>query len=642
MDNAISGIVLSCMLAAAILASCGQHPSRDLEAENSNIEQLQSASDLEWARVLDSDQGRSNVDVVTVEELLCQGMLHNIHLRNAGNDFWDSYPDDPRRFDWLTMTVALSPSVVGVSGSSFTGFSEDNLENCEIPNASIDDDDWEERYRNLRSEFFGAGGASDVQRRSLQMYELEQEIIKAALSDDLQRDLRGEILSNAGSFFDLYGDRLGPGDRQFDLVIKRILFLLFDEFQSEFAWTADELTQFFAVGRSSDVETGGYYQALKKTSSEPAADGRPVDAGEITGLENVADQSWMSLPVRYSLPRGGAVFDYVYAYREIMRRRLFRETGIRLWFEAPDRARQADWMARTLEAPPIYEQSFSEQLNSAERGVIKLGINPLLSQQWRPDFEIFRDDFWNDPLTPEIKKTKWLSTELGILGAAIKTNVQSGTSSDSDLDRFLAGIHGLYTEFSEPYEAYKLANDVLSYPDRFGVGERELASFVDAFQYYEDTDLQAIYASYVQRQTQMRVPLDFAGPLFGGGFLDLSHYRGDIVYIDPWTTTCKACIEAMPELHATYLEYRDRGFTFVSVVYDGTSRPRFVERVLEENDLSWPVVIGDEQRSTVLGAGGYFPYMVLDRDGTVHEYHDRKERSLADILDEMLDRERSE
>ena len=86
----------------------------------------------------------------------------------------------------------------------------------------------------------------------------------------------------------------------------------------------------------------------------------------------------------------------------------------------------------------------------------------------------------------------------------------------------------------------------------------------------------------------------------------------------------------MPELHEAYLEYKDRGFAFVSLVYNAKEDPRGVQRYVDRMGLTWPIIVGDDI------PGERLPYLLLNRDGTVYAFHDRKKRSLASLLDEML------
>ena len=95
-------------------------------------------------------------------------------------------------------------------------------------------------------------------------------------------------------------------------------------------------------------------------------------------------------------------------------------------------------------------------------------------------------------------------------------------------------------------------------------------------------------------------------------------YRDKVVLVDHWATTCSSCIAAMPDLHELYLELKSQGFEVISIVYDGTSKRRRVDRVINELSLTWPTVDGEGQWQSVRDRYGYngFPqYMLLNRKG---------------------------
>lgn len=64
--------------------------------------------------------------------------------------------------------------------------------------------------------------------------------------------------------------------------------------------------------------------------------------------------------------------------------------------------------------------------------------------------------------------------------------------------------------------------------------------------------------------------------------------------------------------------------------YNAKEDPRGVQRYVDRMGLTWPIIVGDDI------PGERLPYLLLNRDGTVYAFHDRKKRSLASLLDEML------
>jgi thiol-disulfide isomerase/thioredoxin len=60
--------------------------------------------------------------------------------------------------------------------------------------------------------------------------------------------------------------------------------------------------------------------------------------------------------------------------------------------------------------------------------------------------------------------------------------------------------------------------------------------------------------------------------------------RGRIYLIDFWATWCSPCVHEMEKLHEAYQQYKDRGFTILSVSFD-----RKPEDVSEFRHKKWPM-----------------------------------------------------
>ena len=58
---------------------------------------------------------------------------------------------------------------------------------------------------------------------------------------------------------------------------------------------------------------------------------------------------------------------------------------------------------------------------------------------------------------------------------------------------------------------------------------------------------------------------DFKLGLFDGESLNLSDLKGDVVVLNFWASWCGPCRQEMPSFERSWLEYKDRGVTFVGV-----------------------------------------------------------------------------
>lgn len=78
--------------------------------------------------------------------------------------------------------------------------------------------------------------------------------------------------------------------------------------------------------------------------------------------------------------------------------------------------------------------------------------------------------------------------------------------------------------------------------------------------------------------------------LLDGSTRSTSDFRGKVVLVNFWATTCTSCVAEMPQLVATFEKYRERGYDTVAVAmsYDP---PSYVVRFTESRKLPFKVAI---------------------------------------------------
>lgn len=78
--------------------------------------------------------------------------------------------------------------------------------------------------------------------------------------------------------------------------------------------------------------------------------------------------------------------------------------------------------------------------------------------------------------------------------------------------------------------------------------------------------------------------------LLDGSTRSTSDFRGKVVLVNFWATTCTSCVAEMPQLVATFEKYRERGYDTVAVAmsYDP---PSYVIRFTESRKLPFKVAI---------------------------------------------------
>lgn len=88
---------------------------------------------------------------------------------------------------------------------------------------------------------------------------------------------------------------------------------------------------------------------------------------------------------------------------------------------------------------------------------------------------------------------------------------------------------------------------------------------------------------------------DVSFTTLAGEQVRLAQWRGKVVLVTFWATSCPICMKEMPELVHVYRQYQARGFEIVAVAmaYD---MPELVRAYAAKNGLPFPVAIDTDGR----------------------------------------------
>ena len=120
-------------------------------------------------------------------------------------------------------------------------------------------------------------------------------------------------------------------------------------------------------------------------------------------------------------------------------------------------------------------------------------------------------------------------------------------------------------------------------------------------------------------QTGFLAP-DFELKTTTGDSIKLSDLRGQAVLVNLWATWCPPCRAEMKTLETVYNDYKDQGFTVLSVNMTSQDDPKAILPFVHERGLTYPILLDeagavakDYQMKSLPST------FFINRDGTINE-----------------------
>jgi RNA polymerase sigma factor (sigma-70 family) len=130
-----------------------------------------------------------------------------------------------------------------------------------------------------------------------------------------------------------------------------------------------------------------------------------------------------------------------------------------------------------------------------------------------------------------------------------------------------------------------------------------------------------------------KVAPEFEGLGADGKPIKLSDYKGKVVVLAYWFSTCGPCLAAIPDELKLAEKMKGRPFTLLGVVTDG--RADDARKVIESEKMTWPnVVVGGEKVAERYHITGNPSYFVLDAAGVIRA----KGYLLASDMDQLAEK----
>ena len=230
-------------------------------------------------------------------------------------------------------------------------------------------------------------------------------------------------------------------------------------------------------------------------------------------------------------------------------------------------------------------------------------------------------------------------------------------AQSSDLpNRYVAQLLGRLESIVSRADSVEEFRDVVAaqvsslwrYRNDLGLSDAEVRAFVAELPESNVAAVQETVSSILNPVELLPgVTVNVEARTFDGDLFETLSLAGSIVLVDHWDTNCGPCIAAMPVFHEVYERYKERGVEVVSIAYDGTSQRSRVDRIKEENGLTWITLDGEGLWPAIAAQYGYRgvpQYMLLDREGRWYAGTEEMGNgaSFEALLNEMLAAEEAE
>jgi peroxiredoxin len=117
-----------------------------------------------------------------------------------------------------------------------------------------------------------------------------------------------------------------------------------------------------------------------------------------------------------------------------------------------------------------------------------------------------------------------------------------------------------------------------------------------------------------------RAPAFSAPALDGKGMIELSQYRGKVVYLDFWASWCAPCLVAIPEVEKMRSEFPNGDFQIIAVNLD--QKKEKAKRFLSKNPVGYPSASDPKGRLPgQYGVDTMPTSYLIDRDGVIRYVH---------------------
>jgi peroxiredoxin len=110
---------------------------------------------------------------------------------------------------------------------------------------------------------------------------------------------------------------------------------------------------------------------------------------------------------------------------------------------------------------------------------------------------------------------------------------------------------------------------------------------------------------------------NFTFPDLTGKKVNLSDYRGRVVFLNIWATWCPPCVDEMPSMEKLYNKFKSDQFEILAVSVDGQGQ-KVVAPFMERLNLTFPALLDTKSKiRNIYGVTGIPESFIIDKNGII-------------------------
>lgn len=651
------------LMLAAVLVGCERVEESRSTVHEARLGSLADA-DVAWSKLTSTSQEApwKLYSEGTFANYLREMETERQRFRRDGLAFWHTFPDDPRRFEWLVLTTILDPA--------YPMDIEDWIEREYLPLANGYQQNeqarssWAQEYAELKNEFMSHPDVSSQAKRTLYIAEhsnwIEQQRrlhartgVPAASGDAIRRveEYASMFAAPLSEDRDRTNGSLHHLNWQYGFLISRSDIHDMDvrQFMRELGVSLQKYEHSALSGTTLATDTGIQARRFAKANGRFPETHFLWEQGERFATyyadksilrrddwPEITDQNLGLVAMLNELYQFGSVFqpqnylDRVYFHVHSHYARLkYRELGLRHWdgFSAEERVQWATYLTG-FSAMPEYPDGYLDNVfkkgNWREANYREVAVDEQRTLEVDRRMHLRLDDLHSSHDVSSVIRARSKAAKIfSIFGRSIHAGISAESKQilRESLVEELNDYSGLYAEdklFEEVVAT--IVSTFASNQARFDVSDDYLKVLTSHLLESPVTTLRRIAeAIHTRKPLEIGDIVDLEIRDLNGVWKSSAQtFAEKIVLVDHWDTNCAPCIAAFPGIHRIYEDYKEQGFEVLSIAYDAESRGREVLNIKKRLGLTWETYNGEGLWPLMGAKYGFssFPqYMLINRQG---------------------------